>query len=98
MEPNYSANIAAVAPFQALAAQLGISAAGLAMAWVLSRGDHVIAILGTRSQAHFAQLLEGAARGLTREALAAIDAILPVGWAHGDRYSAAQWNGPEKYC
>jgi hypothetical protein len=23
---------------------------------------------------------------------------LPVGWAHGDRYSRAQWEGPEGYC
>jgi hypothetical protein len=27
-----------------------------------------------------------------------IEDLLPVGWAHGDRYSAAQWVGPEKYC
>ena len=27
-----------------------------------------------------------------------IEKILPVGWAHGDRYSDLQWIGPEKYC
>lgn len=27
-----------------------------------------------------------------------IEDILPVGWAHGNRYSEAQWNGPEGYC
>ena len=27
-----------------------------------------------------------------------IDAILPVGWAAGDRYSEAQTVGPERYC
>ena len=97
MEPNYSANIAAVTPFQALARAMGMSAAGLAIAWVMSRGDHVIPIPGTRSLAHFAQLLEAANRQLSDEELQAIDAILPVGWAHGDRYSDAQWNGPEKY-
>ena len=26
------------------------------------------------------------------------EAVLPVGWAHGDRYSAAQSVGPERYC
>jgi aryl-alcohol dehydrogenase-like predicted oxidoreductase len=98
MEPNYSANIAAVAPFQALAQQLGISAAGLAIAWVLAQGDHVIPIPGTRSVRHFSQLLEGAGRQLTAEELAEIKKILPVGWAHGDRYSDVQWTGPEKYC
>ena len=30
--------------------------------------------------------------------LDAIDHVLPIGWAYGDRYSLAQWNGPEKYC
>lgn len=98
MEPNYSANIAAVAPFQALAVQMGMSTAGLAIAWLLSRGEHVIPIPGTRSLAHFGQLLEAATRPLSDADLQAIDDVLPVGWAHGDRYSAAQWGGPEKYC
>jgi aryl-alcohol dehydrogenase-like predicted oxidoreductase len=98
MEPNYSANIAAVAPFQALAADMGISTAGLAIAWVLAQGDHVIPIPGTRSLGHFRQLLEGATRKLTDQERAEIERILPVGWAHGDRYSAVQWIGPERYC
>jgi len=98
MEPNYSANITAVAPFQALAAEMGISTAGLAIAWVLAQGEHVIPIPGTRSIVHFEQLLEAAERALTPEELTAIERILPVGWAHGDRYSAVQWTGPERYC
>jgi aryl-alcohol dehydrogenase-like predicted oxidoreductase len=98
MEPNYSANIAAVAPFQALAADMGMSTAGLAIAWVMAQGEHVIPIPGTRSVAHFAQLLEAADRTLTADELQAIEDVLPIGWAHGDRYSAVQWNGPEKYC
>jgi aryl-alcohol dehydrogenase-like predicted oxidoreductase len=97
MEPNYSANIAAVAPLQALAADIGISTAGLAIAWLLAQGDHVIPIPGTRSVTHLRQLLEGAARALNTSELKAIARILPVGWAHGDRYSAVQWLGPERY-
>ncbi|WP_299285552.1 aldo/keto reductase [uncultured Tateyamaria sp.] len=98
VEPNYSANIAATVPFRALAADMGLPAAGLAIAWLLAQGDHIIPIPGTRSVAHFQQLLQGATRTLSAEELAAIDAVLPIGWAHGDRYSPAQWNGPEKYC
>jgi len=75
-----------------------MSTAGLAIAWVLAQGEHVIPIPGTRSVAHFAQLLEGAERALTTQERAAIDDVLPIDWAHGDRYSAGQWNGPEKYC
>lgn len=98
MEPNYSANIAALAPFRALAAEMGLSTAGLAMAWVLAQGPHVLAIPGTRSVAHFQELMQGARRPLSPADLAAIEAILPIGWAHGERYSAAQWVGPEQYC
>ncbi len=81
-----------------MAAELDMSTAGLAIAWVLAQGDHVIPIPGTRSLAHFTELLEAAERRLGADELSAIDAVLPIGWAHGDRYSAVQWNGPEKYC
>lgn len=97
-EPNHSANMAITQGFRDLAAELGTSAAALAIAWLLSRGDHVIPIPGTRSVAHFKECVEGAALTLTADVLARIDAVLPVGWAHGDRYSDAQWIGPERYC
>ncbi|MEP5728532.1 MAG: aldo/keto reductase [Sulfitobacter sp.] len=98
MEPNYSANIAAITRFQHLAADMGLSAAGLAIAWLLAQGDHIIPIPGTRSVAHFHQLLEATDRALSPDELRRIEQVLPIGWAHGDRYSAQQWNGPEKYC
>jgi aryl-alcohol dehydrogenase-like predicted oxidoreductase len=98
VEPNYSANIKATDAFRAYAAELGVSAAGLSIAWVLAQGDHLFAIPGTRSTAHFAQLVEGWNLDLTAEQLAKIETSLPVGWAHGDRYSADQWIGPERYC
>ena len=31
------------------------------------------------------------------EDMARIDKVLPVGWAHGDRYNADQWVGPERF-
>ena len=98
MEPNYSLNIAALAPFQALAADAGISTAGLAVAWLLAQGDHVIPIPGTRSLTHFAQILDAVQSPPNAEVLAAVEEVLPIGWAHGERYSTQQWVGPEKYC
>ncbi|KIN70445.1 Oxidoreductase, aldo/keto reductase family [Sulfitobacter noctilucae] len=98
MQPNYAANISAVSGFQALAADMGIATAGLAMAWLLAKGDHIIPIPGTRSVTHFAEILQGAELSLSAEYMAAIEKVLPVGWAHGDRYSAVQWVGPERYC
>lgn len=98
MAPNYGANIAATDPFRAYAAELGQPAAALAIAWVLAQGPHVIAIPGTRSAAHFAELVVGAQLDLTADQIARIETILPVGWAWGDRYSEAQNVGPERYC
>ena len=98
LHPNYDANIAATDRFRALAAEMGWPAASLAIAWLLHQGDHVLPIPGTRSVAHFRELVRGAEIALTESDLARIEAVLPVGWAHGDRYSTGQWVGPERYC
>ncbi|WP_425040333.1 aldo/keto reductase [Primorskyibacter sp. S187A] len=98
MTPNYEANLEIMAGFRALAAEMGTSAAALSIAWLLTRGEHVIPIPGTRHVSHFHECMDGADLSLSANDLARIDAILPVGWAHGDRYSEAQWIGPERYC
>ena len=98
VEPNHSANIAITDRFRALAADMGEPAAALAIAWLLARGDQVIPIPGTRSVAHFRELARGAELRLSDADLAAIDRVLPPGWAHGDRYNEAQSVGPERYC
>lgn len=98
LEPNYSANLEAVKPFRALASDMGLPAAGLAIAWVLAQGEHVTTIPGTRSVTHFMELVAGWERVLTPEELKAVEEALPLGWAHGDRYSEDQWVGPERYC
>ena len=97
-EPNYSANMAYNAKFRELAADMGTSAAALAIAWVLAQGEQFIAIPGTRKIAHLKEAADGAALDLSQEALDRIEAVLPVGWAHGDRYADGQWVGPERYC
>ena len=98
IESNLSMNIAAAAPFRALAAQMGLTAAGLAIAWCLAKGDHILPIPGTRNLDHFKALVAGANYGLSAEELAAVEAALPMGWINGDRYSEAQWAGPERYA
>ena len=95
---NLAANVAATAGFRAFASDKGCSAAALAIAWILHQAPHIIPIPGTRSVTHFRQLCDGARLNLTASDLADIETLLPVGWALGDRYSPAQWVGPEKYC
>lgn len=96
-QPNYDYNIAATDAFRALAAEMGMPAASLAIAWTLHKGDHVLPIPGTRSTAHFAELVKGAEVELSDTDVAKIEQVLPVGWAYGDRYSAGQWVGPERF-
>ena len=96
--PNFAANLAATDRFRALAAEMGVPAAALAIAWVLAQGEHVLPIPGTRSVSHFHELVQGAQLDLSPKDIARIEAVLPVGWAHGDRYSKGQWVGPERYC
>ncbi len=98
MEPNLTENLRLTDRFRALAAEMGTSAAALANAWLLAQGDHVIPIPGTRSVEHFRECVAGAELKLGAEDLARIEAVPPVGWAHGDRYSDDQWYGPERYC
>lgn len=98
MGRNLAENLAATARFRALAADMGEPAAALAIAWLLARGDHVLPIPGTRSTRHLHELARGAEIVLTSEDLVRIEAVLPVGWAHGDRYNDTQWVGPERYC
>ncbi|MEM7428768.1 MAG: aldo/keto reductase [Pseudomonadota bacterium] len=95
---NLAANLLEVKKFQDLAADLGTTAASLSIAWLLHQGDHVLPIPGTRSVAHLKELAAGAGLNLSAEDLARIDQALPIGWAHGDRYNAAQWVGPERYA
>jgi len=97
-EPNLSANLAYNKRWRALAADMGVPAASLAIAWLTHQGDHILPIPGTRNFDHLKELAQGASMDLSAEDLARIDEVLPIGWAHGDRYSTGQWTGPEKYC
>ena len=98
LSPNYEANIAATSNFRNYAADHSVATASLAIAWLLAQGGHILPIPGTRSVAHLNELAAARHITVTKQMQAEIEAILPVGWAHGDRYSEAQWIGPERYC
>jgi len=98
MEPNLSLNIQATTEFRELAAEMGERASTLAIAWLLHQGKNILPIPGTRSTEHLKELARGAELKLTSTDIDAIDRVLPVGWAHGDRYNEGQWKCPERYC
>jgi aryl-alcohol dehydrogenase-like predicted oxidoreductase len=97
-QDTYLRNINKTDGFRALAADMGIAASGLAIAWLLAQGDHIIPIPGTRSVAHLNELASGVDKVLSPSDMEAIETVLPIGWCHGDRYAHGQWKGPEKYC
>ena len=98
VEPNLSANLQWTDGFRSYAADMGVAAASLALAWVLAKGENTIAIPGTRSVQHLAEAAQGASLRLSADEVAEIETVLPIGFAHGDRYSDKQWRGQERYC
>ncbi len=96
-EPNYSFNMAETEKFKTYARNKGWAPASLAIAWVLAQGDHIIPIPGTRTAPHLELNAAGAAITLTAQDLNEIEEILPVGFAHGNRYSEAAQASVEIY-
>ncbi len=96
-DPNYGANLEAIAGFKAFCARRGWSTAAVALAWVMAQGDHIVPIPGTRSADHLAELAGAERIGLSADDLAEIERILPVGFAHGARYGGENWPGIEIY-
>jgi aryl-alcohol dehydrogenase-like predicted oxidoreductase len=88
-EENLARNLALVAELRRLAAQEQCTAAQLALAWVLSRGNFIVPIPGT---SHRQRLEENAAAAditLSAATLAALDDIFRPGAAAGSRYATA---------
>ncbi|HZO14402.1 MAG TPA: aldo/keto reductase [Polyangiaceae bacterium] len=87
---NFDKNLELVEKVEELARQRGITPAQLALAWVLSRGDHVVAIPGTRSAARVDENAAAAHIELSKAELETLDAYFPPGAAAGTRYPEAQ--------
>jgi aryl-alcohol dehydrogenase-like predicted oxidoreductase len=82
---NFEKNTQAVRRLGELAAAKGITVAQLALAWLLSRGEHIVPIPGTRSPRRAEENTRAADITLTDADLAAIGDILPAG-GFGARY------------
>ena len=69
-----------------IAAGKGVEPGQLALAWLLSHGDDVVPIPGTKRRAYLEQNAAAAAVTLTAGDLARIEAVAPYGVAAGARY------------
>ncbi|MBL1102073.1 aldo/keto reductase [Streptomyces sp. 205] len=86
---HYPANLARRAELARLAEKAGISLPQLALAWVVSRGPHVIAIPGTRSTAHLRENLSVLDVEVPGEVLDAAGRVLNAATVNGPRYNEA---------
>jgi len=85
---NFARNIALVREVEAMASDKGCTAAQLALAWVLAKGEDVVPIPGTKHVRYLDQNIGALDVHLTAEDLTRLDDILPPGAAAGDRYHA----------
>ncbi|MFE0173101.1 aldo/keto reductase [Streptomyces sp. NPDC059002] len=83
---NLERNLTIVDTLNALAAEKGVTAGQLALAWVQHRGDDVVPIPGTRRQKYLEENLAAVAVELSADDLAAIDAAAPADGVAGTRY------------
>jgi aryl-alcohol dehydrogenase-like predicted oxidoreductase len=84
---NLEQNLALAERVRELAAERGITPGQLALAWVLSRGEHVVPIPGTKRVAYLEENLASAEVRLTEAGAEAIAQALPA--AAGERYPEA---------
>ncbi|WP_327145124.1 aldo/keto reductase [Nocardia sp. NBC_01327] len=85
-EGNLDSNLAIVAALRKLADEKGVTAGQLALAWVLSRGDDVVPIPGTKRRTYLEQNAAAVDIALSPEDLAAIEAAAPADAIAGARY------------
>ena len=84
---NFDRNIELVHEIERIAQEKGCTAAQLALAWVLARGQDVVPIPGTKRRKYLEQNIDAVSVQLTDEDLRRIDSIVPRGAAAGDRYA-----------
>ena len=84
---NLERNRALADHVRELAAERGCTPAQLALAWVLSRGDDVVPIPGTKRRTYLEQNAAASDVTLTEDELERLDVAFPPGAAAGTRYA-----------
>jgi aryl-alcohol dehydrogenase-like predicted oxidoreductase len=83
---NFGKNLELVEELQTMAREKGATAAQLALAWLLTRGEHVVPIPGMRRIARLEENAAAADIALSDNELHRLEVIAPVGAAAGTRY------------
>jgi aryl-alcohol dehydrogenase-like predicted oxidoreductase len=87
---NRDRNLAIVEALREVADASGVTVAQVAIAWVLGRGDEIVALVGARTRERLAEALGSLEAELDADDLAALERAVPPGAAAGERYPEAQ--------
>ncbi|MFD7705814.1 aldo/keto reductase [Streptomyces sp. NPDC059785] len=87
---NLRHNLTLVEALRKIAEQKGVSVAQIAIAWVLSRGDDIVPLVGARTRERLGEALGALDVTLDAADLAAIEEAVPADAAAGERYPEAQ--------
>lgn len=84
----YRNNLTLLEKFGEIARREGCTQAQLALAWLLSRGDHVIAIPGSTSPEHLQENFAAGGLDLDAATLSELDTLINQDTVRGERYPA----------
>jgi len=84
---NFTRNLDLVDRVREIASEKGCAPGQLALAWVLSRGEDVVPIPGTKHVRYLEENVAALDVQLTDDDLARLDDVAPAGAAAGDRYA-----------
>jgi aryl-alcohol dehydrogenase-like predicted oxidoreductase len=87
---NLTRNRRLVETLRALAAEKGVSATQLAIAWVLAKAESIVAVVGARTVAQLAESLAALEISLSPAELARMEEAIPASAVAGERYAPPQ--------
>ncbi|MFV1941735.1 aldo/keto reductase [Pseudomonas luteola] len=87
---NLDANLKLADTLKVIAQEKGVTAAQMAIAWVLARGEDIVPLVGARTRERLHESLGALDIMLTAEELTRIEQAIPANAAAGERYPAAQ--------
>jgi aryl-alcohol dehydrogenase-like predicted oxidoreductase len=86
-QENFDHNYALVTQLEKLAAEKGVTAGQLALAWAINKSNDIVPIPGTKRLKYLEQNAEAASITLSSDDLARIEEIVPADAVAGDRYA-----------
>ncbi|MFE0628390.1 aldo/keto reductase [Streptomyces sp. NPDC058864] len=87
---NLEHNLRLVEALRKIAEQKGVTVAQTAIAWVLSRGEDIVPLVGARTRERLAEALGALEVTLDAADLTAIETAIPADAAAGERYPQSQ--------